>query len=185
MSKDYNLVDSTMNALNPLRLLGKLIIMLVFISILALDKLMFLGDKAVLENTSVLVAVYSAYKYALYRAFGTIFPILRDIITGQFTMLSHPFELVISTFFFVLLILTVYQPIDLIINILDGQRGKTTSLFFRIMVTLLIVILTSGIIYLGLGETGISYSSAINQTIINSTINVTNGTTNVPTISLV
>jgi len=184
MSKDYNLLDSTLSALNPLKLIGKLIMMFVFISVLALDKLMLLGDKAVIENTSVLFAVYSAYKFALYRAFGTIFPVLKDIITGQFTVLSHPFELGISIFFFLLLMLTVYQPLDLIINILDGQRGKTTSFFFRIMITLLFVVFVSGIIYVGLGETGISYGSAINES-LNATINATNISGNVPTISLI
>lgn len=178
-------LDSVLSSFNPLRLIGKIFIMFMLVSVLALDKLMEYGDKALAENGSVLLAIYFAYKEALYRALGTIFPVLKDFVTFNFDLISSQsyFQIGISAFFFILIMMIVFQPVSLIVNALDFKVGHGTSLAFRILITFFVVLILSAIVYYGLGESGINYIPVVNET-INATINSTN-TSNVPTISLV
>lgn len=182
---DNRFLDSVFSALNPVKLLGKIILVIVFVTILALDKLMEFGDKAIAENHSVLFAIYLAYKEALYRAFGTIFPVLKDFVTLNFDLIASQsyFQIGISGFFFILLMLVMFQPVSLIINMFDFKIGQGTSLLFRILITFFVVLIISAIVYYSLGETGIGYVSTINET-INATLN-TSMKSDIPIITLI
>ncbi|MCA9459702.1 MAG: hypothetical protein KC550_04095 [Nanoarchaeota archaeon] len=181
------LVGSILDAVKPGNIIKKLLIMIVFITLLALDKLVEFGDRALYEDTSILMALYLAYKEALFRAFGTIYPVLKDMVTLQFTYYNTGayFTLGIGIFFFILLMLILFQPISLFINMIDFKVGHATSLILRLTLTFIVVISISAIVYYVFGETGIS-SKIIdtgNQTILNLT-NV-NSSKDLPIIDLI
>lgn len=180
-----NLINSVTHALKPTSLIAKLFVMSVFITILAIDKLAYYGDKALEEGTSILLAFYQAYRFALLRAFGSVYPVLQDIVTFQFSYWNEAkFSFFIAIFFALALMYIVYQPIDLILNMFDGNVGKTTSLIFRIVVTFLVVVVISAFVYYGLGEHGIIQNIMLNETITNTTITNTS-ISDIPVIDLI
>lgn len=183
----YNILDSITSALNPKNLLKKVGIILLFISVLGLDKLILNIDSAFKGEMSFGIAIYSAYKSALYRAFGTIYPVIIDFVTFKFEYLNNQAygTLAFAGFFGFLLVYIFYQPVSLLFDLFDGQEGHGTSMLIRLITTIFVVILMSAFAYYVLGEHGINtVVGAVNET-MNSTINMTNSNGGVPVISLI
>ncbi len=182
-----NILDSIVGTLNPRNILKKLGIMLLFISILGLDKLIKNLDLAFRGEINFFSAIYTAYQSAFYRAFGTIYPVILDIVTFQFEYFKSQSygTLVFALFFSFFLISIIYQPISLLYDIIFGQSEHVSSTIMKLIATVLIVMLLSAIVYYVFGETGISYP-IINETINSTITNVTdNSTGRIPVINLV
>lgn len=160
----YNVLDSIANAV--LTLPKKIMYAIIFITLLAVDKLVYNLDRAFNQDTSILLAVYGAYREAVYRALGTVYPVLFDFFTFQFEYIhSRAYgSIVFALIFFFLLTLTFYQIVSFGFDIVDGDSQDTTPFFIKLPVTILIVVVLSIIVYHGLGESGISHMPFTNGT---------------------
>lgn len=172
MNRNNNPLDTITSALSPSSWLRKLGVMLILMTVLAIDKVISNLDYAFQNNTSWFLALYEAYTTALYRAFGTVYPFIMDVVTFKFNYFNQHLygTIALSLVFLFLLIYIVFQPVSLFFDLFDND-STPASFFFRFLVTLIIVIFVSAIIYYIFGDTGLI--SNITQTTINETTNST------------
>jgi len=177
MNRNNNPLDTITSALSPSNWLRKLGVMLLLATILAIDKIGSNIDDAFRNGTSWVFALYDAYVTALYRAFGTVYPFILDMLTGKFGYLEGHYygTMALSVVFLFLLIYIVFQPVSLFFDLVNGRNNEPVSFVWRLLVTLVLVIFISAFIYYAFGDTGIiiSLQENVTNSSINSTINTT------------
>lgn len=173
-NKRNGFVESLTDALRPMSLLKKLLFVIIVITVLSVRELIqylnLWGDGQI----SFLKAIGSTYYDGLAVVFSSTWVFLTNLILLKL-------DLGIGDIFFGILFLAgafyvLFEPISLTINIIDMKKGHASPLFIRLLATFIFVLLVSAIVYFSGGESAIGVSLPINQTIVNSTINITNVT---------
>lgn len=189
----YDLFNSVKHALKPSTIIGKILAFIIYTICLSLDMAGKYMDMVGRGQINFLYALIEIWKIGTKRALVTIYPFLLEVFKLPFSLdfsffSKHIGTSIISLFFLLLLFGAFYHPIDLIINALDGRTGKSTSIIFRFVVTLIVLLITSSIYFYTSGDIGLfsnSINSSVTNEIVNQTINLTNSTNNIVVIDLI
>jgi len=178
-STSYDFSDSVADALSPMNILKRIFLFIVFGIVLALKTLVSNID--VVGRTgggfwAYLTAISSAMWQGVWLSLGSMWSV---IVQPQLYFSTHSYGSIgFAIFSMAMLMLFFFQPISLLINIIDGQKGNATGTLLRLFVTFIVVMVLSCIIfYTGAGDTITSSLPAINDTVINVTTNVTQNIT--------
>lgn len=151
--RDYNLMDSTAEALSPKNILKKVFLFLVFGVLLGLKELIYNIDKVGQTGGGILQylgALSHAMWSGIFISLGSMWAVVTDT-SGYLT--SHSYgSIIFAVFSMIVLIMFFFQPISLIVNIFDGQRGETTGTLLRMFVTIIIVLVLSCIVFYAGGQ---------------------------------
>ena len=173
-NKRNGFVESITDALSPLNILKKLLFMIAVVGILSIRELIYYLNLAGSGDLTWYGAIFRAY----YDGLGIIFSSVWSFFISFTSEILGLGDWFFGILFFLGALYVVYQPVSLIIDALDFKKGHNTNLVFRIMVSLLIVIILSAIIYYSGAESIIGQNPSLVNETINSTINVTTNVTN-------
>lgn len=166
----YDLMDSTVEALSPQNLIRRIVLFLIFGVILALRTLVSNLDAVGRAGGGLfdyLKAVSSAMWEGVWLSLGSVWSVA---INPMGYINSSSWGSIIFVIISIgLLLLFFFQPVSLLLNIVDGQRGQATGVPLRIIVTLIVIIILSSIVYYS--GSGVPITSAL--PIVNETINET------------
>lgn len=165
----YNLADSTVEAFSFSQLIKRVFLFLVFGVLLGLKKLISNIDAVGMSGGGFfqyLGAIGKATLYGVVLSLGSMWAV---IINPNLYLKSHSYGSIgFTVFSMIVLIMFFYQPIAMIINVLDGQRGQATGFILRLTVTLLFVVILSCIVFYAGGRETIT-TNLNNSTMVNNT----------------
>ncbi len=185
--RDYDdtLTDSAMDALSPMNVLKRIFLFLVFGILLGLKELISNLDAAGASGGGwlYLSAILGAVRHGVVIALGSMWIVLTQ--PTQYFQANSYGSIAFAVFSLVMLVAFFYQPVSLVVNIFDGQRGQATGKILRIFVTLIIVVLLSCIVYyLGGQQTIVSTLSNLTDVANQTLQNATQGLGNVTVVNL-
>lgn len=169
------LMNSMLNALRPSNIIKKVLYMFVIISFLSIRDFIFYLNLAGQTGKAWWTAILPAYRSGLAVVFASIWTFIVDIGTLRFDNFSQNAwgNLIFGTIFLIGALYVIYQPVSLIIDALDGDKDDITSIFFKIMATLVVVVIISALVYYGTNTQSALTNIASNSTVMNQTINST------------
>lgn len=177
---NYNFMDSAVDALSPMNILKRVFLFLVFGVLLGLKYLIQNIDRVGRTGGGFLnyvKAISSAMWSGVVLSLGSMWAV---IINPSLYFETHSYgSIAFALFSLVVLVMFFYQPVSLIINIIDGRRGHATGVLLRLFVTSVFVLILSCItFYAGGQQTLVTPTGDLNNTITNATTTVVNTTIN-------
>lgn len=169
----YNLADSALDAVSLQNIIKRIFLFLVFGILLAL-KQMVQGIDAVGQAGGGFVlyfkVIMKAMWHGVFLSLGSMWAI---ILSPSLYIQNHSWgSLVFAVFAMVVLVLFFYQPVSIFINILDGRKGHATGILLRLIVTIILVLIMSGVAYYAGG--GVTLTTNLNGAIAPATVPVNN-----------
>lgn len=148
----YNLVDSAREAFSLGNMVKRVVLFLVFGFLLGLKYLVQNLDEVGRQGGGFLAymgALTDAQLQGVSVALGSLWKV---IINPLAYISSHSWgSIIFCVFSLIFLMMFFYQPISIIINVFDGKRGHTTGVLLRSAITLLVIIISSSLVFYGIG----------------------------------
>lgn len=181
-------VTSLVHAMRPSNLIMKALYMFGVITVLSIREFIYYLNLAGEQSQAWWTAIFPAYREGLAVIFTSIWSLIVDIASFEFNYLNQDAygNMIFGTIFILGAIYVTYQPVALFIDIIDGKQGDATSMLVKISWTLVAVVVISSIVFYSGGAESVLSTAVNNSTVVeNVTTNVTNSTSDVPTISLI
>lgn len=181
------LMVSFIDAMKPTNILKKTLYMFAVITVLSIREFIYYLNLAGEEGRAWWTAIFPAYYDGLAVIFTSIWGLIVDLASMQFNYINQDAygNLIFGVLFILGAIYVVYQPVSLLLDILDGQKGETSSIFVKIACSLIAVVIISSIVYYSGGAESVLSTIDTNTTVENVTTNSTNISGETPTISLI
>jgi len=171
----YDLGESFLDAMSPSNIVRRLVLFLIFGVILAMRTLVDNLDNVGRSGGGLfdyVGAIGNAMWEGIFLSLGSLWVVIQNPMGYINSSSWGSILFVIASF--IVLIMFFFQPISLFMNIVDGQKGQSTGIPLRMLVTIILIIIMSAIVYYaGLGSNPMVNALPMVNESVNSTINMT------------